>query len=164
MFESINNSNQAKTFNEVFIVGKEYHSLSDARQEALNFGKENNVLFVTTNSNTTRQSLLLRCKHGNTPRAKKEVNEDEEKKKYHKDTQRFNCPCFIKYGKSSSGKVVIRACHDGHNHPIPKKATTYALYRRQSNEVMGMILKTLALSSANPVETVMQVQTLKMLL
>ncbi|GAA5806559.1 hypothetical protein HPULCUR_012096 [Helicostylum pulchrum] len=109
LFESINYTNEIKNFKEVFKVGKKHSNLATAHEEALSFGKENDMAFVTTNSNATRQSLLLSFKDGSTPRLQKKVEGDEDVKKYRKDTQRFNCPCFIKYGNSVSGKVVIKA-------------------------------------------------------
>ncbi|KAI9273494.1 hypothetical protein EDC94DRAFT_655397 [Helicostylum pulchrum] len=71
MFEDVGNSDENETFNEVFTIGKEYSTLSAAREEAFDFGKKNNVVFVTRSSDTACQKLHLCRKHGNTPRAKK---------------------------------------------------------------------------------------------
>ncbi|KAI9272153.1 hypothetical protein EDC94DRAFT_690580 [Helicostylum pulchrum] len=126
MFENVGNSDENETFNEVFTIGKEYSTLSAAREEAFDFGKKNNIVFVTRSSDA-RQKLYLCCKHGNTPRAQKKRRGAEERKKYRRDTQRLDCPCYIKYGKSPHGKIMIKASSGDRNHPIPKKATTYAL-------------------------------------
>ncbi|GAA5804457.1 hypothetical protein HPULCUR_009950 [Helicostylum pulchrum] len=75
LFESINDTNESNTFKEVFKAGKEYSSLATAREEALSFGKENNTAFLTSNSNATRQSLLLSCKHGSTPHLQKKLED-----------------------------------------------------------------------------------------
>ncbi|KAI8065966.1 hypothetical protein BDF21DRAFT_402079 [Thamnidium elegans] len=70
---------------------------------------------------------------------KTKKKERKRKKKNRKDTERIECPCFIKYGRSPTGKIMIKACSDGHNHPIPKRVSTYVLYRRQSDELMKTI-------------------------
>lgn len=47
MSESVKTSNESRTFKKKIIIWKEYPSLISAREEALNFGKRNNVKFVT---------------------------------------------------------------------------------------------------------------------
>lgn len=169
MFEPIGNPNLENTsFEDYFSIGKEFSNLKFARSDALKFGKIRNIAFVTTTSSNARMSLHLSCKHGNVLRVKntdasaiiKLINGESEKKKYHKDTQRSDCPCYIKYGKNpTTGKIVIKERYGVHNHPIPKNASTYAMYRKQDHKVSEMIMKILSVPFADPVGAVMSVRT-----
>lgn len=161
MFEPISNPDLERTnFDDYFSIGKEYINLTFARSDALKFGKINNIAFVTTTSSNARMSLHLSCKHGNTLRVKTADKGEPEKKKYHKDTQRSGCPCYIKYGKNpSTGKLMIKERNGLHNHPIPKNSSTYAMYRKQNHKVSEMIMKILNVPFADPVGAVMSVRT-----
>ncbi|KAL4209122.1 hypothetical protein AB4K20DRAFT_1978314 [Rhizopus microsporus] len=67
-----------------------------------------------------------------------------------RDTQKNKCQCFIKLVASSSGGLM-------HSHPISSCRTIYAIHRKQSQEVIDLVMRTLSLPTPNPVETVMQV-------
>lgn len=86
------------------------------------------------------------------------------KKMVIRDTQRNKCQCFIKLVASPSGELRVSGSCGQHSHPISSCRTIYATHRKQSQDVMDLIMRTLSLPTPNPVETVMQVSYLKYIL
>lgn len=153
-----------------FGVGKEFASVLEARRICTELGKRYNIAIVTAKSDLKAMKLNLACKHFGEYRSatkvlgveeKKTENEEDKKtttkKPYAKDTQRNNCPFLIKFKKSISGGLIVSKNFFGHNHPLPKSRTIYAMHRKQPAEIMKLIMDVLALSGPNPVETVMKV-------
>ncbi|ORE01497.1 hypothetical protein BCV72DRAFT_309976 [Rhizopus microsporus var. microsporus] len=160
-------------FSERFGVDCEYASIAEARSGAADFGKKWNVVLVTVRSNAKKSYLALACKHfGKYKPGKKVATEDEQpndaapcdfeedglnKKMVTRDTQRNECQCFIKLAASPSGGLRVSGSCGKHNHPISSCRTIYAIHRKQSQEVMDLIMRTLSLPTPNPVDTVMQI-------
>jgi hypothetical protein len=156
-----NNTEMLKDFQEIFGVGKTFSTIEEARSTALSFGKKHNIAFVVTKSNKKRMTLTLACKHHGEYRAGKTAEVTEGKgtrKPYAKDTQRNGCPSLVNFRRSTSGGLVVHKNEPAHNHPLPENRTVYAMHRKQSTEVMKLIMDTLALSGPNPVDTVMNVR------
>jgi hypothetical protein len=168
MSTEINHSEQQMNnefTNVIFPIGREFATIAAARTEAFNFGKRFNVAFVTGRSDQARGNLTLTCKHFGGPRKSVSQKENEEKdtdenavKKYHKDTQKLFCDCFIKFKRSATSQnlCVVDTQHQ-HTHPIPRSSTTYAVYRKQDEETKALIVKILSLSTSNAAEVIMTV-------
>ncbi|CEG82670.1 hypothetical protein RMATCC62417_16712 [Rhizopus microsporus] len=142
-------------FCQKFEIGNQFTGIAEICNVAADFDKKWNVVLVTVRSDPKESYLVLACKHHGEYKAGKKssqekelgfVNEGEDKsentgkKLVRKDTQRNGCSCFIKFNVSPSGGLKVSDMCGKHNHPIPSCRTTYSVHRKQSAEIMNLIM------------------------
>lgn len=111
----------------------------------------------------------MTCKHFGGPRNAtvkkntKKVADEKAVKKYHKDTQKLACKCFIKFKRSAtSSNICVVDAQCQYTHPIPKYSTAYAVYRKQDEGTKVLIIKILSLSSSNAAEVVKTIRYIRL--
>lgn len=165
-------------FNELFKIGKCFESVTTLKATIKSFGGKYNVVFSVEDSHPKRGQFLFICKHGGLKRdtlstigdsekedievidltvengaTNQENGETAVKKRYRKNTQKHECPAYIRLSS-----LTVKAAHPGHDHPIPQDFKTYAIYRKQSPEIMEKIYSILASGHSDPVTSVMDVR------
>lgn len=120
-------------FQKKFVLGKKYASISELRQEAVEFGKEHNVMITTHKSSLKRGYIFLQCKHGYDYREAKKTTTDvskNQKKKRNTSTARSDCPMSIEARTDRFGSVIVKKAVSAHNHPLARDIRTYAGFRK----------------------------------
>lgn len=165
-----------KEFVELFQIGKVFESREALKQTIHEFGKRFNVVFSIANSHPSRGEFRYICKHGGLKREKgpkKDAYEEcietidctegtetvtgktgkaTKKKTYKRELQKHECPAVI----NVFNLKVKNICNE-HNHPLPKSSTTYAIFRKQTPEIMERIYGILSSGAKDPVTVAMSV-------
>ncbi|KAF7720722.1 hypothetical protein EC973_006243 [Apophysomyces ossiformis] len=99
-----------------------YLTKEEIRSAVNAFGAEHNIVFSTKSSN--EYTLVLTCKHAGTYRIQQPLQDETEKQKRNKSSQKIGCGCFIKAKPSKTGGWYIHQWESKHNHAIPREETS----------------------------------------
>jgi hypothetical protein len=125
-------------FNLLFGVGKEFTSLNELREKAVEYGKNHNVVVTTVNSSSKEGKITLKCKHGGVYRAAKTISDapsvkDDDVRRT-TSTSRFECPMRIVARRNRNGMIAITRSVGEHNHVFARDVRTYAVFRKMERE------------------------------
>lgn len=145
-------------FSSQFMVGKQFESIEEIKKAFMYFRQAYNVAFSVKDSHPTVGRYYYVCKHGGIKRdvshrtnaipaddaetidltkannSTKKTAPLPKKEEYRKNTQKLNCPAFVRfYNLRVTSREML------HNHPLPKDTTVYAVNRKHSPMVTTSI-------------------------
>jgi hypothetical protein len=146
------NQQLSNTMNELFTPekGMTFLSMNDSREFSIAYSGQHNYAMVTQDSNTIKGYIRMECKrHREYRKAKGKVNEtpDEnsgsvvKKEKRNGKTWRMNCPAFMFFKRGDKSTWTLKEMELKHTHPPAGSLSTFAIYRRLTDEQRAQVHK-----------------------
>ncbi|OAD79340.1 hypothetical protein PHYBLDRAFT_58389 [Phycomyces blakesleeanus NRRL 1555(-)] len=140
---NINNINNTNDFVIISEISKKYDTvLTDF-----------NSIIVVVEVFKKFSHIKLICKHSSEYRDIRKAEEitykisvtsetlPERERKYEKNIQKHDCPCFMYANTTKKGKLTVRSRETQHNHVIKENCRAYAMHRKLLLKTMALVVK-----------------------
>jgi hypothetical protein len=132
------------------LLNQKFESVAMLKIKAQEYAKSEGFAVVTSNSNV--RSLVLRCRHGSTPRNYRKLSDvgqqGSNKRKAVRNSMRLDCPWLLR-AKPDIPYWVVFEIVDTHNHTIGRNPLVYHQHRKLNDDDQQKLQEYMAAKARN---------------